>query len=388
MLLNWWKLGIGPWRLDKYASAVRDISTNSDMWQRAQKVGAGLDTMAYNELNSMLDSPEAALGLAKSVGGGYSKFKKFFGDIYQHEESVAKLVAFKEMLARGLSDEEAWKAAESATFNYAQVTPFVRKMREAIWGYPFLTFSIKATPIALETAVTHPQRISSIGKVKNALEKLAGIEETERERAAEPSWIKDNFYVKLPIKDKHGRSAYFDLTYVLPFGDLVAGNFFERQVNRETGIRESIPSAVIKKSPFISLVSELYKNQDFFRNKIWLDSDPTEKQLGDLMRHLIKFYVPPPIGDQLPGGYNEKGERQYRGFPGAVGAFGTDPASEANQKRTVMQELLKNVGAKVQPFDVDIQENFQELNKKRAMELLLLEKGVLRSFNRAYVPKK
>jgi len=40
--------------------------------------------------------------------------------------------------------------------------------------------------------------------------------------------LKMDFYIKLPMKDKQGRSAYFDLTYILPFGDLLAGNFFEK----------------------------------------------------------------------------------------------------------------------------------------------------------------
>ena len=95
---------------------------------------------------------------------------------------------------------------------------------------------------------------------------------------------------------------------------------------------------------------------------------------------------PPLVGDTLAGffgGYNEKGERQPRGI---VGALTTE--QKDTQRRTLMQELLRNVGAKIQPIDADIQENYQELNRKRAMQLLLLENGVLRSFNRAYIPKQ
>ena len=100
------------------------------------------------------------------------------------------------------------------------------------------------------------------------------------------------------------------------------------------------------------------------------------------MRHLIKTMAPPLVSDEIPGGYNSKGERQQKGIQGAVGA------SAENQKRTVMEELLRNVGAKVQPIDADIQEGFQEFNKKKQMQSLLLENGILNSLNINYIPKE
>jgi hypothetical protein len=100
------------------------------------------------------------------------------------------------------------------------------------------------------------------------------------------------------------------------------------------------------------------------------------------MTYLTKAYVPPLIGDQLPGGYNEKGERQNKGIVSSLGA------SAENQKRNLMQELLRNVGAKIQPIDADIQETYTEWNKKKALERLLIENGVLDEFTRTYKPKK
>ena len=93
--------------------------------------------------------------------------------------------------------------------------------------------------------------------------------------------------------------------------------------------------------------------------------------------------MPPLIADQIPGGYNEKGERQWRGFVGAA----MTPAQEENQKRTLMQEMLRNIGAKIQPIDADIQETYQEWNKKKALETLLREKGLISQFQKYYIPK-
>jgi hypothetical protein len=385
-ILNYWKLGMNPLDprvIKSDAIAIKEIVKGTGKWSdEARKYGYNVDTFASAELKGLLDSPDVS-GWGSKLGKTWQGTKKKLGDIYQGEENHAKLSAYIfNRTTRGLSAEEAWKAAESATFNYAQVTPFVRKLRESLFGFPFITFTVKSTPVVLETAYKAPQRISVLGKIKNGIEKLADIEETQRERASEPSWVKDGFYIKLPIKDKQGRSAYFDLTYILPFGDILAGNFFERNQNLTTGVPESQVTGAMNKSPFLQTVSAIAKNKDFYGNSIWKDTDSSEKQLKDLMLYLTKVYVPPLIGDQLPGGYNEKGERQYRGIKGALSA------SDENQKRNLAQELLRNIGAKIQPIDADIQETYQEWNKKKALQNLLLENGILNEFSRAYIPKK
>ena len=134
----------------------------------------------------------------------------------------------------------------------------------------------------------------------------------------------------------------------------------------------------------LNLIKEIARNQDFYGNKVWRESDSSEKQLADLFRHLSKTYLPPLVADQIPGGYNEKGERQQRGFLGAI----QTPQDEIRQKRTLMQEILRNIGAKIQPIDADIQETYQEWNRKKALETMLIEKGVLSKMHRTYVPKK
>lgn len=382
-ILNYWKLGMNP--LDPRviandAEAAAEIFKGAGKWSdEARPLGYNLNTFASQEMKTLLDSPEAMLWGKTQKAWGATKQK--LGDIYQGEENWAKLSAYIWNRKKGVSPEEAWKMAEAATFNYAQVTPFVRKLRESLFGFPFITFTVKSTPIAIETALKNPERISVIGKIKQNIEKLSDTEQTDRERASEPVWVKNGFYVKLPIKDKEGRSSYFDLTYILPFGDILAGNFFEGSINRETGLEDNKLTAAAKKSPFISLITELGKNTDFYGDKIWKNGDPTEKQLGDVMRHLSKSYLPPPVSDQIPGGYNDKGERQQRGVVAAT------KASSENQKRNLMQELLRNVGVKIQPIDADIQETYVEWNKKKALQSILKENGVGNEFNKFYIPK-
>ena len=62
-------------------------------------------------------------------------------------------------------------------------------------------------------------------------------------------------------------------------------------------------------------------------------------------------------------------------------------ASSENQKRNLMQEIIRNFGMKIQPIDADIQETYTEWNKKKALETLLRENGIINEFSTNYIPK-
>lgn len=379
-ILNWWKLGIGPWRLDLDVAAIKSIRSKDELFQRAQKAGLNASTYAANELNQILVGPHLQ-GTANTFGRKWRQVKEFMGNVYQQEEAFSKLIAFKEFVKKGFKDDDAWKMAESATFNYAQVTPFIRKMRTAIWGVPFITFPLKATPVAIEAAFTKTARVSFFGKFRNAMENLSDIKETEEEKKNIPPYIREGFFVKLPIKDQFGRSSYFDLTYIIPFGDLISGQLFERPIGRKTGLKESIPFAIASKNPALNLIKELMTNQNFSGQRIWLPSDSLAKQTADMVNHLNRTMAPPWVADQLPGGYNEKGVRLPTGFLKAAGASAKDT------KKTLMQELSKNLGLKVQPVGADIQDGINEWNTKKGLQTLLKDKDVVRDFSSVYIPK-
>lgn len=382
-ILNWWKLGVQPWNIKLDAQVMKALKQgDSNKWiKEAKPLGYGANTFASQEIKHMLDDPQASL-FGKGLGSKWGNIKQSLANVYQQEENYAKLSGYIFQRQKGINPEEAWKAAESATFNYAQVTPFVRRMRTSLWGMPFITFGIKAAPVAVETALKKPGRISVIGKIKTAIENQSDIKETDREKASEAPWIKDGFYIKLPIKDKEGRSAYFDMTYILPFGDLISGQILERQIGRETGLKESIPSSILSMNPVLNFLKEISRNQDFSGRRIWKESDSVEKQTSDLMRHASKTFLPPLVADQIPGGYDSKGERVQSGFVKAGGD------KSGTQQRNLMQELLKVVGAKIQPIDVDIQESMQEWNRKKGLSTLLRDNNLVKEFSSTYIPKK
>ncbi len=379
--------GLSPARVDIYAEAAKQVATKGKWYKEAAEQGLGLDSFAAQEIKALLNGPEVgALGKAKdSIVAAADKIS----DMYQKEEEWAKMAQYIFQRQKGLSPEEAWKVAERATFNYAQVTPFIRRLRESIFGFPFITFTAKATPQVARTIATKPTKISNIGKIREGIENYTDQEELKREKASEPEWVRDGFYMKLPIKDKHGRSAYLDLTYLLPFGDLVSGNFFERNVDRETGLKEGLFEGGVKKMAFPNMVKELVTNEDFYGNKIFKDSDSTEQQLQDIMLYLTKSFAPPLVADQLPGGYRSDGTRR----PGVVSRVSNMPAEgEAlgfgeMQTRTLAEELLRATGIKINPVDVETQEVMQENQQKKALKTILQESGTTGSMDITFIPK-
>ena len=325
---------------------------------------------------------------ASKLGGSYGKMKKTLGDIYQDEEAWAKLSAFIHHVDKGISPEEAFKASQSATFNYAQVTPFIRKMRTSLFGVPFITFPLKATPVALETLAKNPHRISVIGKLKNTINNMSDIEETEAELAAEPSWVKEVFFFKLPWKDSEDRSMYFDLTYIIPFGDIITGQMFAAPTNPQSGLKENPLVTLGSINPTFQVLKELTRNQTFTGKKIFLESDPVEKVGVDILKHLIKTMAPPAVGAQIPSGYNQTDFTESKtGLNASANLPEPVNGEQKSTKRTVGQELSSYLGFKVQPLIADVGEGYQEWNKKKGLETLLMEQGVIKNIYISYQPK-
>ena len=388
LMLNHWE-GLNPLKpsgFKAYTVAAKEMATAGPLYREAKQAGLGLDSFAAAEINSFIQDPQVKK-LADKLGSGVMKFFDGAANLYQKEEEYAKLAQYIfQRTENKLPPEEAWKIAERATFNYAQVTPFIRNLRTALWGFPFITFTYKVTPQVAKTLYKTPTRISNIGKIKEGIENQTNQGERKAERETEPDYIRDGFYVKLPFKDKEGRSAYFDLTYILPFGDLVSGQFFEGNIARETGISEGLPRSAARKSPAANLVAELMTNQDFFGNKIYLPSDSWEKVGADIFRHISKTYLPPILADQIPGGYRADGTHK----PGTVEGFvkrkrGTEEGGA--ETRSLMQEILKHVGIKISPIDLATQSLRSERERIKAIQTLLKDQGIISSFEIPFSPK-
>ena len=385
LFLNEWE-GLNPLKpsgIKAYATAAKEMATKGPLYREAKAAGLGLDSFAASEIKGYLTD-----SAVKKLGPAITSKLDAIANVYQKEEEFAKMAQYIfQRTENKLSSEEAWKIAERATFNYAQVTPSIRWLRTTLFGLPFITFTAKVTPQVARTVYKRPTSISNIGKIKNAIENQTNPEELKAEREDEADWIRDGFYVKLPFKDEEGRSAYFDLTYILPFGDLVSGQLFESGISRETGLPENAARTILRKSPAANLIAELVTNQDFYGNKIFKNSDSSPKKAADYFRHIVKTYLPPLLADQVPGGYRSDTERRLGTIHTAVKkARGIEEGGL--QTRTLMQEMLKVVGIKISPIDLALQSKYGERERIKALQTLLEENGFISKFEIPFSPRK
>lgn len=382
--------GLNPARIDIYARAAKELKTKGKYFQEAQKVGLGLNTFAAQEIRHFLTAPEVR-GISREAKNALIKIS----DLYQGEENFAKMAQYIFQRKKGLNPEKAWVIAERATFNYAQVTPFIRKLRESIFGFPFITFTYKVTPIVIKTAVTKPTKISNIGKIKNAIENLSPLAQREKERGVEPDYIRNGFYIRLPKKDKYNRALYFDLSYIIPFGELVSGQAFIAERPGETPLQ-----ILARKAPLFNTMKELLENKDFFGNDIIKGTSYLPHQIGaDIMKHLLRFYLPPLTEGAIETAFDKK-VRQEIGLKGALPfRIGRSIAFEKERKpfdpttlrttRTVTQEVLRGfAGLKVLPFNVEKERVKREIELQKELMRYLEAEGIIKIFKRGFVPKE
>ena len=371
---NWWKLGLGPWRVDIYLDAAQELKSKGKYFREMEELGFHETVGQAGELiDNVLSTQVFQDAITKGSNSPLLKLKtqfqntdRFLRNAYTSVDNIAKVAGFKHQRKLGRSPEEALALAYAATFNYSQVTPFVMQMRKAMWGVPFITFNLKATGLVADTMINNPQRISFFGKVRNALWQSAGVE-ADQEAEAMPEWMRDNFMLRLPWKDEGGRSMYFDVSYIIPFGSIVTGEYAKNPMSS---------------NPALQTIKELSQNRTFSGNRIFNESDSREEVIFDVFAHVAKLSLPPEIIRQLPDGYNSDGERLFGGVIGKLSGREARP-----NDRTFYQETMRMIGLGVTPYDLEARQGSLEYRRKAALTTLLSENNILDEFAVPYLPE-
>lgn len=373
MVQNWWRLGMGPWKLGTYMDAVKELRADGPLLKEMKANGFSLRSGALGEiLNNYVND----LTMGKAIGGTAAHVKdkikhvdRILSNTYGHIDNVAKIAAYKYgREVRGWSPEKAMEAAYEATYNYSQVTPFVHQMRRAIWGVPFITFNLKSVDLVASTLKHAPHRISVFGKARNALVEAAGVQ-GEQEAEVMPEYMKDAFMLRLPWKDGQGRSMYFDLSYILPIGAIMNGEYLKNPIGQ---------------NPILQAVKELSQNKTFSGYRIFNEFDDIEQVSADLFLYVSKLGLPPMVEQQMSKGYNDKGERVLGTLPRLLT---TDTQDRSAGERNYYQEMFRLAGMNVTPFDLGSKERIFDWNRKKNLQKMLADEGILDEFVKPYIPE-
>jgi hypothetical protein len=342
--------------------AGKELFSKGKYFAEAKEAGLIGNEYYGQEIKNLLDNWEGvkqASGLMKIL-----EIPKYLGrkagNLYQAEEQWFKMAKFIAEREKGSSIKEAASQANKWMFDYSEVPKFIDTLRKSPLGAPFATFTYKALPRVAESLVNNPTKVYKYKLLFDAIDKQSGKGEEQRyasEKAALPEYMKGGALtgknVRLPFKDKYNRSLYFDLTYILPWGDL-----------GESGGKWGIPGSLTPGGLIKPIVESAVNYSLFKQGTIYNESDlPTEKY-GKIMDYLYKAYMPslaPEIpGTHVKGGYSyQKLKGAVKGTPDWMGRTNTvfsAVASTLAGLKTIPIDLGEEQGRRVNEAKKQIQE--------------------------------
>ena len=140
-----------------------------------------------------------------------------------------------------------------------------------------------------------------------------------------PQSLKDTVYVPTGNKDKNGNDERISMGEYI--NDIISWGF------------QPIKTLVNKSNPMWGSFAEMYRNQDFYGEKIRNEDDPRLKRFGDTLLHLVKSWEPYSIANFS----RMREENATAGKSFLVGALGMHEAPAYITKSKAMLLAVKKV---------------------------------------------
>jgi hypothetical protein len=347
--------GLSPFRPQRYVQAMRALNpkNNDAYFREAKAAGTFLqDTYAAAELPKLLDISGDLSGLQKGLTATLRKIGQKPSDAYQYEEKLFKMAMYIDKRKAGVLPKAAADFAEEALFNYRRVPEFIDQIRRT-GAVPFITFSYKAIPATARALWQRPATVNRIGNVFRTFEERTP--EGHDSRHLLPEYMREG-WMKLPWADKKGRPQYFNMDYILPFGDLG-----EIATGSGIGGRGGAVAGLIN-SPLVNAAAAWATGTDPFTNQ------QIDEQFGGISKYISNLILPslapeiPGLGEWVPGGYG------YREIKGAWEGIPTNPFNIRAEPRTLWQAGAANLlGLRVRPVDFPQEYQYRLLDINREM---------------------
>lgn len=391
ILTNWMflqPLGNVPMtRLDIYRKAFTEmIGKKGELYKLAEKNGLELSSMDKNEFfaraKDMYQESSDKGGAASKIFKTADEFIQYTAKVYTNQDKFFKFANFiKGVTEDGLSPKHAMARANYTLVDYSDMPKMIEWLRKSPFGMPFISFTFGvAKPIA-KTLINDPQKIALWYKTLYAINKMNPTQESpahiQREHEVLPERMKKGMYMRVPWKDKYGRTLYLDLDYILPL------NFLE-------------PQTLFGENPALTLVNSLFSVAkgkapiDTFTNKpIWEETDTLYEKAAKYVDFIQKAILPAwAVGVPL----TIEGERKIGGtalqktYEAARGtaesrAMGAKPRGALGTAADVV------LGLRTQPLDVG-REGYYRIYEKTQKIKELQSKLFKASVNQKLTPQE
>lgn len=348
--------GVGPHRLDVYARATQELLTKGPMYQLARKEGLNISTQQAAELTQQATRfYRANEGLIKQFFGKIGDFHEAVKNFYGSQDKFFKLANFiKGVTEDGMTPTEAMRRANFYLVDYSEVPTLIEWARKSPFGVPFISFTYGVSKPLAKTLLERPDKLAAYYKILNGIQSFNPLGETpqdlQREEDVLPEWIQNGTYLRLPVKDKIGRSQYVDLQYILPTNILETNN--------------------IKPShPLLSWTSAIFNNKDpFFQKEIWNETDTDFEKAQKAGAYLLRQFFPsmtPIIGtsaDKVWNWFQKRPDKtgfvkdQWQVFLDVLGGIKItpiDPTIEAQKRAYEKQRQLLDLKSQLRTIMLD-----------------------------------
>ena len=317
---------IPPWRVDKYRKALKEYRSRGPMYEEAIEHGLFGTEFYGTEIAEMIpaldefrNAETLAAGVVKRVVdkaakvSGARAYRRAMGRWYQAEDQFFKLLVYMDRREQGWEIGDSIDEAERYFFNYADLPQGARVVKSTV--LPFFSYSYKAAPTLLHTAVMKPWKfakwISLFGGINwAAFLYLYGDdagEQEEDERLVMDEYMRGQTALsvpftemgvpksmRLPVNDDNGEAMYLDLSRRMPLGDVFDMN------NQMGGI--GIPQPLMPNNPVLTLAIGLIANKDSFSGRELVKKSDTDWQATGKRARWVTSQVMPntPL---LPGSF-------------------------------------------------------------------------------------
>ena len=334
--------------MEKYGVLGSSFAANEMAQVEVEFIEAQKRTRTDGEMNWM--------GTAFQWGNTWGrKGLKKIVDYYGLGDDLVKMIVIDDAInRRGMTPSEAVALAEDSIFDYSLVSSNVRYLRNAATGIPFATYLTKSVPFILKTAVNRPWKFLPFVILGNAMAewtksafdwdeddmKAARIALPEHLREKDTNLMFGNWVpasiLPLPYKDEAGRLQFYDLSYVMPWGQM-------SQLITEFGtgeIAKGVKTLGLFGSPMANIISVIQTGIDpFSRRPIIPPGASTGEEFFGYLKYAVNLMAPPMLHTDF--GVLRK---SYDAATGAVDLEG-DP------KATVGQTLGRTFGVNITPID-------------------------------------
>jgi hypothetical protein len=322
--------------------------------------------------------------------------RKPLQNAYEFEDTYFKYLIYRDARLQGLSPEDATDYALKYIFTYDDLPSGARKVRD--FAIPFFSWTYKALPALLHTAMVYPWRFLAPAAMLNGinlvayalaagdddddwLEKIAKgreLEKEEREALPERSrgtgMLLNPKTIRLGTDSVTGNPVFLDASRVVPGGDM-----FDME-NQAGGL--PIPAPFMPNHPILSAFSAMIANKELFMGREVVDKNDTGLEAAEKRAKWMAGFMLPAVA---PGGYHS--QRILDATANAMDTVIKTPLGEftgvdrsglpVQPKYAAMQTL----GIKARPVDLEL-----EASRRKAQESALVNSiaAEVRSMSRLY----